>query len=110
MPREIVILACTECKSRNYTTTKNKRNITGRLEKKKYCPFERKVTLHREVRYNLPLATAVRMIDSRRRLAQLVEQRSPKPQVAGSIPVSPATSVLKTAFPWTAARAAMQGQ
>ncbi len=50
MPSEIITLACTECKQRNYTTTKNKRNITGRLEKKKYCPFERKVTLHREVR------------------------------------------------------------
>ena len=32
MPSEIITLACTECKQRNYTTTKNKRNITGRLE------------------------------------------------------------------------------
>ena len=50
MPSEIITLACTECKHRNYTTTKNKRNTPGRLEKKKYCPFERKTTLHREVR------------------------------------------------------------
>ncbi len=50
MPREIVILACTECKRRNYTTTKNKRNTPGRLEKKKFCPFERKMTVHRETR------------------------------------------------------------
>ena len=50
MPREIVILACTECKSRNYTTTKNKRNTHGRLEKIKFCPFEKKRTLHRETR------------------------------------------------------------
>mgnify|MGYP001090087323 CR=1 FL=1 len=48
--QEIIILACTECKQRNYTTTKNKRNTPGRLEKKKYCPFERKSTLHRETR------------------------------------------------------------
>jgi large subunit ribosomal protein L33 len=48
MPREIVILACTECKSRNYTTTKNKRNTPGRLEKVKFCPIEKKRTLHRE--------------------------------------------------------------
>ncbi len=46
--RDIVTLECTECKQRNYTTTKNKRNTPGRLEKKKFCKFERKHTLHRE--------------------------------------------------------------
>ncbi|MBQ7651062.1 MAG: 50S ribosomal protein L33 [Victivallales bacterium] len=50
MPREIVILACTECKRRNYTTTKNKRNTPGRLEKKKFCPYDKKQTVHRETR------------------------------------------------------------
>ena len=50
MARELVILECTECKRRNYTTTKEKRNTPGRLEKKKYCPFERKHTVHRETR------------------------------------------------------------
>jgi large subunit ribosomal protein L33 len=50
MPRELVILSCTECKRRNYTTKKNKRTTTGRLELKKYCRFDRKRTLHREVR------------------------------------------------------------
>ena len=34
--REIVILACSECKRRNYTTTKNKKTMTGKLEIKKY--------------------------------------------------------------------------
>ncbi len=43
-----ILLACTECKRRNYATSKNKKNTTGRLEVKKYCPFERKHTLHRE--------------------------------------------------------------
>ena len=33
--REIVILACSECKRRNYTTTKNKKTMTGKLEIKK---------------------------------------------------------------------------
>lgn len=46
--REIITLACTECKQRNYTTTKNKKTMTGKLELKKYCPFERKHTLHKE--------------------------------------------------------------
>ena len=49
MAREIITLACTECKRRNYTTTKNKRaGVSGRLELKKYCQAERKHTLHRE--------------------------------------------------------------
>ena len=48
--RELVILECTECKRRNYTTTKEKRNTPERLEKKKYCPFERKHTVHKETR------------------------------------------------------------
>ena len=46
--RDIVTLTCTECKRRNYSTTKNKRNTPGRLEMKKYCKFDRKHTLHRE--------------------------------------------------------------
>ena len=50
MPRELAILACTECKRRNYTTTRNKRTQTNRVEMKKYCPTERKRTLHKEVK------------------------------------------------------------
>ena len=50
MPREIIVLECTECKRRNYTTTKNKRNHSGRVEYKKYCPYDRKRTAHKETR------------------------------------------------------------
>jgi len=39
MARDLVILACTECKRRNYMTTKNKRTTPDRLEAKKYCRF-----------------------------------------------------------------------
>ncbi|MCD6288208.1 MAG: 50S ribosomal protein L33 [Candidatus Hydrogenedentes bacterium] len=46
--RDIITLECTECKSRNYTTTKDKKKTTGRLERKKYCKFCRRHTLHRE--------------------------------------------------------------
>lgn len=46
--RIISTLACTECKRRNYTTTKNKRTHPERMELKKYCRFCRKHTLHRE--------------------------------------------------------------
>ncbi len=50
MPRELAILACGDCKRRNYTTTRNKRTMANRLEIKKFCPVERKRTLHREVK------------------------------------------------------------
>jgi large subunit ribosomal protein L33 len=50
MPRDIITLACTECKRRNYTTTKNKTNDPDRIEHNKYCPWCRKHTVHRETR------------------------------------------------------------
>jgi large subunit ribosomal protein L33 len=37
MPRDNIILQCTECKERNYVTTKNKKNTPNRLEFKKFC-------------------------------------------------------------------------
>ncbi len=46
--REIVTLACTDCKRRNYSTTKNRRKSTERLEFSKYCRYCRKHTAHRE--------------------------------------------------------------
>ncbi|MFQ6109611.1 MAG: 50S ribosomal protein L33 [Candidatus Aminicenantales bacterium] len=48
--REIIILQCTECKRRNYTTTRNKKKQSGKIELKKYCKFCRKHTLHKEVK------------------------------------------------------------
>ncbi|MHB0976210.1 MAG: 50S ribosomal protein L33 [Candidatus Aquicultorales bacterium] len=48
--RDLVILACTECKRRNYTTTKNKRKTPDRLEMRKYCKWDAKHTVHRETR------------------------------------------------------------
>ena len=50
MPRDNIILQCTECKERNYVTTKNKKNTPKRLEIKKYNPFLRRHTLHREIK------------------------------------------------------------
>jgi large subunit ribosomal protein L33 len=48
--RDIVTLACAECKQRNYTTTKNKKNTPDKLEFKKYCRFCRKHTVHKETK------------------------------------------------------------
>ena len=48
--REIVTLQCTECKERNYTTTKNKKTTTGRLEFSKFCKRCRCHKNHRETK------------------------------------------------------------
>ncbi|MDA8200508.1 MAG: 50S ribosomal protein L33 [Thermaerobacter sp.] len=48
--RTIITLACGECKRRNYTTSKNKKNDPNRLERRKYCRWCRAHTVHRETR------------------------------------------------------------
>ena len=48
--RLVVTLACTECRERNYTTMKNRRNDPGRLDLKKFCPRCRLHRLHREAK------------------------------------------------------------
>ncbi len=48
--REIITLACGECKQRNYTTTKNKKLVTEKLTLKKYCKFCKTHTMHKETK------------------------------------------------------------
>ena len=43
-----ILLACTECKRRNYATDKNKKNTTGRVELNKVCPWCRTLPGQRE--------------------------------------------------------------
>lgn len=50
MPREIITLACTECKRRNYTTSKNRKVQTERFELKKFCKWCGRHVLHRETK------------------------------------------------------------
>lgn len=51
-----VILECTEQKKTNvpgisrYITTKNKKNTPSKLELKKYNPYLKKVTVHKEIK------------------------------------------------------------
>ena len=51
-----VILECTEQKATGvpgisrYITTKNRKNTTERLERRKYNPYLHKVTVHREIK------------------------------------------------------------
>ncbi|MHB0970044.1 MAG: 50S ribosomal protein L33 [Thermoanaerobaculia bacterium] len=48
--REIITLQCTECKRKNYSTTKNRKTTTEKLELKKFCRHDRHHTVHREVK------------------------------------------------------------
>ena len=45
-----IALQCSECKRKNYITSKNKKKTTGKIELKKYCPHCRKHTVHKEVK------------------------------------------------------------
>ncbi len=46
--RKKIILICSECLSRNYTTEKKVESSTSRLELRKFCPHCGKYTLHKE--------------------------------------------------------------
>lgn len=46
--REKVILICSECFSRNYTTSKKKSDVSKRMELKKFCPKCNRYTIHKE--------------------------------------------------------------
>ena len=54
--RQQVILECTEQKASGvpgmsrYITTKNRKNTPDRLELKKYTPYLKKMTIHKEVK------------------------------------------------------------
>jgi large subunit ribosomal protein L33 len=54
--RQVIHLECTEQRESGvpgmsrYTTQKNKKNTTSRLELRKYNPYLRRYTLHREVK------------------------------------------------------------
>jgi large subunit ribosomal protein L33 len=48
--RLVITLACTECRERNYTSTKNRRNDADRIELRKFCRRCRVHRTHRETR------------------------------------------------------------
>ena len=48
--RTRITLACTECKQRNYSTTKDKKTMPDRMEMKKYCKFCKTHTTHKETK------------------------------------------------------------
>ncbi|MGN0844152.1 MAG: 50S ribosomal protein L33 [Kiritimatiellia bacterium] len=48
--RTQAIMECTECHRRNYTTTRNPKTQTSRLELLKFCPHDRRRTIHKEIK------------------------------------------------------------
>ncbi len=48
--REQIALQCEPCKQKNYTATRNKKLKTEKLQTKKFCPFCRTHTVHKEVK------------------------------------------------------------
>jgi large subunit ribosomal protein L33 len=55
MAQEVVTLECTEARKEGkpvsrYLTKRNKKTVTERIEKKKYNPFLKRHTLHKEIK------------------------------------------------------------
>ncbi|MEQ1505483.1 MAG: 50S ribosomal protein L33 [Myxococcota bacterium] len=56
LARVVITLECTEQREAGvagisrYTTTKNKKNTTSRLELRKYNPYLKRYTVHREIK------------------------------------------------------------
>ena len=55
MAQETVTLECTEARKEGkpvsrYLTKRNKKTVTERIEKKKYNPFLKRHTLHKEIK------------------------------------------------------------
>ncbi len=50
MAQEVITFECTQCKNRNYSSTKNKKQHPDKLELKKFCKFCRKHTAHKEIK------------------------------------------------------------
>lgn len=54
--RTVIHMECTTCRESGipgvsrYATQKNRKNTASRLELKKFCRYERKVTLHKETK------------------------------------------------------------
>jgi large subunit ribosomal protein L33 len=44
----LIVLKCSVCKRRNYYTHKNKKSVERKVELKKYCPWCKVSTIHKE--------------------------------------------------------------
>ena len=102
MPREIITLQCGECKERNYSTTKNRKTMTERLELEKFCNRCRKHTPHKEVKqidgllifgltnFKFDNSQIVQFGNESRGVSSTVKLSVSKTELGGSNPSAPA--------------------
>ena len=50
MAQEQILFECTQCKNRNYSSTKNKKKNPDKLERSKFCKTCKKHTIHKEIK------------------------------------------------------------
>ena len=48
--RDLITFQCSQCKRRNYVSTKNRKKTTEKLEFRRYCRFCRSHTQHKETK------------------------------------------------------------
>ena len=48
--RDLITFQCSQCKRRNYVSTKNRKKTTEKLEFKKFCRWCRSHTAHKETK------------------------------------------------------------
>ncbi|HYS06608.1 MAG TPA: 50S ribosomal protein L33 [Candidatus Dormibacteraeota bacterium] len=48
--RDLITFQCSQCKRRNYVSTKNRKKTTEKLEFKKFCRWCRSHTVHKEAK------------------------------------------------------------
>ncbi len=48
--RDLITFQCSQCKRRNYVSTKNRKKTTEKLEFRKFCRWCRAHTLHKETK------------------------------------------------------------
>ena len=48
--RDLITFQCSQCKRRNYVSTKNRKKTTEKLEFKKFCRWCRSHTTHKEAK------------------------------------------------------------
>ncbi|HET8580867.1 MAG TPA: 50S ribosomal protein L33 [Candidatus Paceibacterota bacterium] len=48
--KQLIKLACQDCKRINYWTRKNKKLVERKIEVMKYCKWDRKETVHKEAK------------------------------------------------------------
>jgi len=48
--RDLITFQCSQCKRRNYVSTKNRKKTTEKLEFRKFCRFCRSHTPHKETK------------------------------------------------------------